>query len=225
MDRSKRFTLFASPGRPVHSDTNSASPGSILATQQLRAKAKSLTFPPLSIDRYSFIQLSEQGRQWRERKCPIFETVTKRDSNPGSLDCESGILPLSYRAPLSVECHRVVLGTSSSYCIWEELVKLSTGFSVYKLYLNVTTTNYMVFGNIKRITDIVVLVFRALRDLAPAYVSTLITPYETRGALRSPGSALLCVPRHNLERYGRRSFSCAGPVLWNSLPEDMRLAD
>ena len=49
LDRSKRFTLFASPGRPVHSDTNSASPGSILARQQLRAKAKSLTFPPLSI--------------------------------------------------------------------------------------------------------------------------------------------------------------------------------
>ena len=71
----------------------------ILARQQLRAKAKSLTFPPLSIARYSFIQLSEQGRQWRERKCPIFETVTKVDSNPVSLDCESGILPLSYRAP------------------------------------------------------------------------------------------------------------------------------
>ena len=35
-----------------------------------------------------------------------------------------------------------------------------------------------------------------------------------------------CVfPRHNRERYGRRSFSCTGPVLWNSLPEDMRLAD
>ena len=98
-DRSKRFTLFASPGRPVHSDTNSASPGSILARQQLRTKAKSLTFPPLSIARYAFIQLSQLGRQWRERKCPIFETVTKRDSNPGSLDCESGILPLSYRAP------------------------------------------------------------------------------------------------------------------------------
>ena len=72
---------------------------------------------------------------------------------------------------------------------------------------------------------IVVLVFRALHGLAPAYVSTLITPYEPRRALRSTGSALLCVPRHNLERYGRRSFSCAGPVLWNSLPEGMRLAD
>ena len=35
----------------------------------------------------------------RERKCPIFETVAKGDSNPGPLDCESGILPLSYRSP------------------------------------------------------------------------------------------------------------------------------
>ena len=43
----------------------SASPGSILARQGLRAKTKSLTFPPVSIARYSFIQLSEQGRQWR----------------------------------------------------------------------------------------------------------------------------------------------------------------
>ena len=33
LDRSKRFTLFALPDRPVHSDTISASPGSILASQ------------------------------------------------------------------------------------------------------------------------------------------------------------------------------------------------
>ena len=55
--RSKPFTLFALPGRPVQSNTNSASPGSILAMLQLRAKTKSLTCPPLSIARYSFIQL------------------------------------------------------------------------------------------------------------------------------------------------------------------------
>ena len=47
---------------------------------------------------HSFIQLSLLGRQWRERKCPIFETVSKGDSNPDSLDCESGILPVSYTA-------------------------------------------------------------------------------------------------------------------------------
>ena len=43
--------LLPSPGRPVRSDINSASPGSILAMQQLRATTKSLTFPPLSIAR------------------------------------------------------------------------------------------------------------------------------------------------------------------------------
>ena len=45
---------LSSPGRPVHSDTNSASLGSILAMQQLR-NDYSLTCPPLSIARYSFI--------------------------------------------------------------------------------------------------------------------------------------------------------------------------
>ena len=88
MDRSKRFTLFSPPpppppGKPVHSDTNSASPGSILAMLQLRAKTKSLTFPPLFIARYSFIQLSQLEHQWRERKCPIFETVAKGGFEPG----------------------------------------------------------------------------------------------------------------------------------------------
>ena len=34
--------LHSTPGTPVHSDTNLASPGSILATQQLCAKTKSL---------------------------------------------------------------------------------------------------------------------------------------------------------------------------------------
>ena len=33
----------------------------VLARQQLRAKTKSLTFRPLSIARYSFIQLGELG--------------------------------------------------------------------------------------------------------------------------------------------------------------------
>ena len=113
-----RFTLCAFPGRPVHSDTNSASPGSIPAREQLRAKAKSLTFPTLSIARYSFIQLSEQGRQWRERKCPIFETVTKRDSNPGLLDCESGILPLSYRAPFNSPFFAFVSFSWLSCCLF-----------------------------------------------------------------------------------------------------------
>ena len=86
------------PDRPVHSDTNSASLGSILAMHQLRATTISLTFPPLSIARYSLIQLSEQGRQWRERKCPIFGTAAKRRFELRITCLRVRILPVNYRA-------------------------------------------------------------------------------------------------------------------------------
>ena len=75
-----RWKLFT----PVHSDTSSTSLGSILAKQQLRAKMYySLTFPPLSIARYSFIQLSGLRTSWRERTCPNFETVANGGFEPG----------------------------------------------------------------------------------------------------------------------------------------------
>ena len=35
---------------------------------------------------------------------PNLRNSTKGDSNPGSLDCESGVLPLSYRTDSSVLC-------------------------------------------------------------------------------------------------------------------------
>jgi hypothetical protein len=69
---------------------------------------------------------------------------------------------------------------------------------------------------------ILVIVFRALRDRTPTYIASLITPYVPRRALRSADRALLAVPRYNLERYGRRSFSRAGPTLWNALPGNLR---
>ena len=49
VDRSKRCTLFALPSRPVHSDTNSASPGSILARQQLHGTTIHSHFHPVLI--------------------------------------------------------------------------------------------------------------------------------------------------------------------------------
>ena len=62
LDRSKRFTL-SSTGRPVHSDTNSASLGSILAMQQLLRNDYSLTCPPLSITRHSVLRVSRLRRR------------------------------------------------------------------------------------------------------------------------------------------------------------------
>ena len=53
---------------PVHSDTNSASLGNILAMQQLRATTNSQVI----------IYTAEWTEaSWRDRKCPNFETVAK----------------------------------------------------------------------------------------------------------------------------------------------------
>ena len=72
--------LYTSPpGRPVHSDTDSTSLESILATMQLRAKTIHSHF-----HHRLFIYTGEWTEaSWRERKCPNFETVAKWVFEPG----------------------------------------------------------------------------------------------------------------------------------------------
>ena len=53
--------------------------------------------------------------------------------------------------------------------------------------------------------------------MALQYLVDLITPYSPPRPLRSSESNLVVVPKCRV-RYGERSFSCAGPVLWNALP-------
>ena len=59
-------------------------------------------------------------------------------------------------------------------------------------------------------------VFKCLHNLAPSYLSDLLRIKEHQ-------DCTLFIPR-TLSRYGDRSFSCAGPRLWNSLPVEIRLA-
>jgi len=69
---------------------------------------------------------------------------------------------------------------------------------------------------------ILVLTYKAFHDMAPKYISALITKYKPTRSLRSASQNLLVVPRYNLATYGGRSFSAVAPVLWNSLPRDTR---
>lgn len=69
---------------------------------------------------------------------------------------------------------------------------------------------------------ILVLVFKAYHGIAPLYISDMITKYEPTRSLRSSSKRLLVVPRYNLKTYGGRAFSVNGPMLWNSLPNNIR---
>ena len=65
----------------------------------------------------------------------------------------------------------------------------------------------------------------ALHDRGPAYLSRTCNPVWEVGArahLRSAIRGDLTVPRTRTRRFGPRSFRVSGPVVWNSLPEDIR---
>ena len=72
------------------------------------------------------------------------------------------------------------------------------------------------------------LVYKALHGMAPAYIQDLCLPTAINPNLtghRSASRGDLFVPRMITMKYGKRSFGAAGPMAWNSLPQDIRKSD
>ena len=65
---------------------------------------------------------------------------------------------------------------------------------------------------------VLTLMHGAVHNRTPRYLSDRIVTHAPSRSLRSATKSLVAVRRINLERYGRRSISCAGPSLWNALP-------
>ena len=70
---------------------------------------------------------------------------------------------------------------------------------------------------------ILILVYRAIHQLAPKYIEDSLHIYRPSRSLRSSNSLLLQVPR-TFHTWGDHSFSHMGPTLWNSLPFSLRNA-
>ena len=95
--RSKHFTLYPLADL-LFRHINSTSLGRILVSQQLLHEDYSLTFSPLSIARYSFVQLSELGRCVENRNAQASKQQ-QRGFEPG-LSIES---PAFYHWPTAVQ--------------------------------------------------------------------------------------------------------------------------
>ena len=65
-----------------------------------------------------------------------------------------------------------------------------------------------------------VTVHQCLNGRTPPYLS--VSSADTRRHLRSANRHLLAVPRFRLNTYGRRAFSVAGPMAWNTLRDFIR---
>lgn len=72
---------------------------------------------------------------------------------------------------------------------------------------------------------ILLLTFRCLHNLAPVYLSDLLTPYTPSRALRSSEGNFLIEPNTKLKTFGDRAFASAAPKLWNKLPAYLRACD
>ncbi len=69
------------------------------------------------------------------------------------------------------------------------------------------------------------LTYKALNGLAPAYLTSLLSRYNPTRSLRSQNSGLLVVPRIAESTKGGTAFSYLAPKLWNSLPDNIRGSD
>ena len=69
---------------------------------------------------------------------------------------------------------------------------------------------------------VVITVYKAIHNTAPAYLQELIVPYVPSKGLRSQEHNLLCVPFTRSTMAGNRAFSIAGSTVWNALPKYLR---
>ena len=69
------------------------------------------------------------------------------------------------------------------------------------------------------------LVFKALHGNAPGYIIDLLkVKPTTKYSLRSKNENLLYLPATKCKSFGGRAFEHVGPLLWNSLPENIKSA-
>ena len=71
----------------------------------------------------------------------------------------------------------------------------------------------------------ILLTYKAMHNLAPEYITELLTQYTQTRTLRSASKSLLKVPKITTATYGSRAFTTAASTLWNALPEEIKMID
>ena len=69
-----------------------------------------------------------------------------------------------------------------------------------------------------------VLTFKILNGLAPAYPRDTLQMYQPSCRLRSVSRQMLSIPHTRLKTFGDRAFSVHAPKQWNCLPLKLRIA-
>ena len=93
--------------------------------------------------------------------------------------------------------------------------------SVYADILNKSNSSTLY---LKRVRIIAQETFKAINNLSPSYTKELLRFRNSRYPTRNT-NADIYVPTFNQVKFGKRSFTYEAPVLWNSLPNEIRTVD
>ena len=72
---------------------------------------------------------------------------------------------------------------------------------------------------------LLLITYKCLNNLAPSYLSELISVRCMDRTLRSSAGLLLDIPKSMTKTFGDRAFSVSAPRLWNALPLHLRSAE
>ena len=72
------------------------------------------------------------------------------------------------------------------------------------------------------VIKVLVLVYKCQNGPGPGYLTDMVTTYTPVRNLRSSSQRMLVVSRTKLKTVGDRTFSVAGPSVWNCLPSDIK---
>ena len=71
---------------------------------------------------------------------------------------------------------------------------------------------------------ILTITYKAIHNLAPSYISNLVTKYQPNRSLRSSQDLLLSNSLVTSSHARLQDFSRASPILWNALPQSVRFS-
>ena len=96
----------------------------------------------------------------------------------------------------------------------------ATWYSVFTQSSRPSIMNYLL---IRIKYKVVCMCFSAINGSGPAYLSELLHVYTPSRTLRSSSDTrMLEIQQYKRKTHGFRTFSCFGPHIWNSLPQDLR---
>ena len=122
--------------------------------------------------------------------------------------------------------------TTATVSLWVHLILSSNLSRKFRTWHPVTTTQHLSWKKLhwlpisERVKyKVACMCFSAINGSGPAYLSELLHVYTPSRTLRSSSDIrMLEIQQYKRKTHGFRTFSCFGPHIWNSLPQDLRLA-